>query len=52
MPKRKKPELAPNEQRKLFEVAAKKADVTDDDTEFEKAFKIVAKNQGKSKKAG
>ena len=43
MPKRKEPELTPAEQIKRFREAAKKAEVTKDEKEFEKAFKQVAK---------
>lgn len=42
MPKRKEPELTPAEQHKRFVEAAKKAGVTRDETEFEKAFVGVA----------
>jgi hypothetical protein len=43
MPKRKEPELTPAEQIKRFKEAAKKADVTKDEKEFERAFHRVAK---------
>jgi len=43
MPKRKGPELTPEEQRKRFIEAAKKAGVTKDEGEFERAFKAVTK---------
>jgi hypothetical protein len=43
MPKRKKPELAPEEQYKRFKEAAKKAGVTQSEEEFERAFKKVAR---------
>lgn len=43
MPKRKAPELTPAEQIKRFREAAKKAEVTTDEIEFEKAFKKVVK---------
>ena len=46
MPKRKEPELDPKEQYKRFKEAAKKAGVTKDEAEFERAFKRVAKNAG------
>lgn len=42
MPKRKEPELTPAEQSKRFKEAAKKAGVTKDEAEFERAFKKVA----------
>ena len=42
MPKRKEPELTPAEQIKRFREAAKKAEVTKDESEFELAFKKVA----------
>lgn len=42
MPKRKEPELTPEEQHKRFVEAAKKAGVTKSEEEFEKAFKKVA----------
>lgn len=45
MPKRKEPELTPAEQNKRFIEAAKKAGVTEDEKEFERAFKTVARNQ-------
>ena len=41
MPKRKDPELNPEEQFKRFKEAAKKAGVTDKEEEFERAFKKV-----------
>jgi hypothetical protein len=41
MPKRKEPELTPAEQIKRFREAAKKAEVTKDEKEFERAFKKV-----------
>ena len=47
MPKRKKPEMAPAEQRKLFEKAAKEAGVTNKEEEFERAFGVVAKQKPK-----
>ena len=43
MPKRKEPELTPAEQYKRFKEAAKKAGVTKDEKEFERAFEGVAK---------
>jgi hypothetical protein len=43
MPKRKEPELTPAEQYKRFKEAAKKAGVTKDEEEFERAFKGVTK---------
>lgn len=45
MPKRKEPELTPAEQIKRFREAAKKAEVTKDEKEFERAFKKVASQQ-------
>ena len=42
MPKRKEPELTPAEQYKRFKEAAKKAGVTKDEEEFERAFRKVA----------
>jgi hypothetical protein len=42
MPKRKEPELSPEEQYKRFKEAAKKAGVTDKEEEFERAFKKLA----------
>lgn len=41
MPKRKEPELTPEEQIKRFREAAKKSRVTKDEDEFERAFKAV-----------
>lgn len=43
MPKRKEPELTPAEQHKRFKGAAKKAGVTKDEEEFERAFGRVAR---------
>jgi len=43
VPKRKEPELTPAEQSKRFKEAAKKAGVTKDEAEFERAFKKVAR---------
>lgn len=43
MPKRKEPGLTPAEQIKRFREAAKKAEVTTDEREFERAFRTVAK---------
>ena len=43
MPKRKEPELKPEEQHKRFIEAAKEAGVTKSEEEFEKAFKVVSK---------
>jgi hypothetical protein len=42
MPKRKEPELTPEEQYKRFKEAAKEADVTTDERQFEQIFKKVA----------
>lgn len=41
MPKRKEPELTPEEQRRRFFEAAKKAGVTKSEEKFEKAFKTI-----------
>ena len=43
MPRKKEPELTPEEQIKRFKEAAKKAGVTGKEGEFERAFKRVAK---------
>ena len=43
MPKRKKPELTPEEQHKRFKEAAKKAGVTKDEEEFGRTFAKVAR---------
>jgi hypothetical protein len=51
MPKRKEPELTPEEQYKRFKEAAKKAGVTDDEAEFEQRFKSVAAQKPKKKVA-
>jgi hypothetical protein len=45
MPKRKEPELSPADQFKRFREAAKKAELTKDEKEFERAFKTVAKKK-------
>ena len=45
MPKRKEPELTPEEQFKRFSEAAKKAELTKDEGEFESSFKKVVKPQ-------
>lgn len=42
MPKRKTPELTPEEQHKRFVEEAKKAEITRDERDFEKAFKRVS----------
>jgi hypothetical protein len=42
MPKRKEPELNPQEQYKRFKKAAKEAGVTTDEKQFEETFKKVA----------
>ena len=42
MPKRKEPELTPAEQYKRFKEAAKKAEVTKDEKEFERTFRKTA----------
>jgi hypothetical protein len=49
MPKRKEPELTPAEQIERFREAAKKAEVTKDEGEFEKVFKKVAKPKSSSR---
>jgi hypothetical protein len=41
MPKRKEPRLTPAEQYKRFKEAAKRAGVTKDEKEFERAFEAV-----------
>ena len=41
MPKRKARELTPAEQSKRFKEAAKEAGVTDNEEEFERAFKAL-----------
>ena len=43
MPKRKEPELKPEEQYKRFKEAAKKAGVTKNEKDFERASKSVAR---------
>ena len=48
MPKRKEPELTPAEQSKRFKEAAKKAGVTNQEDEFEGAFRSVAHRPGQS----
>jgi hypothetical protein len=45
MPKRKRPELTPAEQYKRFKDAAKKAGVTKDEQEFERAFRAITKRK-------
>jgi hypothetical protein len=47
MPKRKEPELTPEEQYKRFKEAAKKAGVTKDEAEYERAFKTVVRDRQK-----
>lgn len=42
MPKRKEPEMTPEEQYKRFKEAAKEAGVTTDEKQFEEVFKKVA----------
>ena len=49
MPKRKQPELSAEEQYKRFTEAAKKAGVTQDERQFEKAFKSVVKPKKKER---
>ena len=51
MPKRREPELTPEEQYKRFKQAAKDAGVTTDEKEFERAFKTVAKQKPKADEA-
>lgn len=43
MPKKKEPELTPEEQIKRFKEAAKKAGLTDKEEEFERASRQVTK---------
>jgi hypothetical protein len=50
MPKKKEPELTPEEQIKRFKEAAKKAGVTNKEEEFERAFKRVAPSASTPKK--
>jgi hypothetical protein len=45
MPKKKEPELTPEEQIKRFKEAAKKAGVTNKEEEFERAFESVTTRQ-------
>lgn len=45
MPKRKEPELTPEEQYARFKEAAEKAGVTKDEREFEDTFKKVVKRK-------
>jgi hypothetical protein len=45
MPKRKQPELTPAEQYKRFKEAAKRAGVTEDEKEFERAFDKIARSE-------
>jgi hypothetical protein len=47
MPKRKKPELTPEEQFKRFKEAAKEAGVTESEEEFQRAFKKVVRQKKK-----
>lgn len=49
MPKRKEPELSQTEQFKRFREAAKKADLTESEEEFEKAFKKVVRPPARRK---
>lgn len=51
MPKKKKPELTPAEQSKRFKEAAKKAGVTQDETEFERVFHTVVDKKSKKPRA-
>ena len=51
MPKRKKPELTPEEQFKRFKEAAKKAGVTKSEEEFERTFKKVMRPKKPAKSA-
>ena len=50
MSKRKEPKLTPAEQIKRFREAAKKAEVTTDEREFERAFKDVVPGLKASRK--
>jgi hypothetical protein len=50
MPKKKEPELTPEEQIKRFKEAAKKAGVTDSEEEFERGFKSVARPAPKDRR--
>ena len=50
MSKRKEPKLTPAEQIKRFREAAKKAEVTTDEKEFERAFRAVAPGLKASRK--
>jgi hypothetical protein len=50
MPKRKEPELTPEEQYKRFKEAAKKAGVTKNEEEFERAFKRVTSPRDTTRK--
>jgi len=45
MPKRKEPELTPEEQYERFKEAAKQAGVTKDEKEFEDVFKKIVTKQ-------
>ena len=51
MPKKKEPELTPEEQIKRFKEAAKKAGVTDSEKEFERAFKKIVPPKKRAKLA-
>jgi hypothetical protein len=51
MPKRKEPDLTPAEQYKRFKEAAKKAGVTKNEEEFERAFKRVSRPRKASSKS-
>jgi hypothetical protein len=50
MPKRKIPDLTPEEQYKRFKEAAKKAGVTKSEEEFERAFKKIAPAPSKNRR--
>ncbi len=52
MPKRKEPELDPKEQYQRFKAAAKEAGVTEDEGEYERAFKRIASPQKPKPAAG
>ena len=43
MPKRKEPELDPKEQYKRFKAAAKEAGATEDEGEFQRVLKRIAR---------
>ena len=49
MPKRKEPELDPKEQYKRFKEAAKEAGATEDEGEFRRAIKKIARSKSARK---